>query len=178
MLGELNRGVENLLHTNLRNPIQACAHYHLDLEKLKDGDSPATNDRIIATKGLIKLKYSPAALRKYKETPFIFTNDMFKDTLIRLGGWEDYLEKAKSDEKLNFVLKYSNITPESFIIAKLNPNMDFYYSIDSIRYCKDVAKKAGTELDLSILRTPEINEAEKFKYKIFLKVNSIHDVEV
>lgn len=178
MLGEVNRGVNDLLHTNLRPALQMRAHYHLDLILLKDGDSPAINPRIIATNGLVKLKYSPAAMRKYKETPFIFYNDLFENSLVRLASWEDFVEKASKNEKLKFLLDYSNIKPISFDLAKGNPNMDFYYSVDSEKYCNAVCDKAGVERKYSILRTPEMNEAERIKHKTFLKVNSVHDVEV
>jgi hypothetical protein len=45
-------------------------------------------------------------------------------------------------------------------------------------YIKEVAKNENCKIDYSILRTPEMNETEKMKFKVFLDVNSIHDVEV
>lgn len=178
MIGEVNRGVEALIHTNLRKPLQKCAHYHMSLKTLKNGDSPINDAHIISTNGLIRIKYSPAALRKHKDAPYIFKNDIFERELLRLGGWQDFVNKAKEDERINFFYKYSNVTEESFEIAKANPDVDFYYSVDSIRYCKDLCKAMGIEKRFDLLKTPEMNEAEKLRHKVFLEVNHVYDVEV
>ena len=178
MIGEVNVSVVNLLHTNLRKSIQPRAYYHLDLELLKNGDSPVTNNRILSTDGLLRLRYNPSSLKSKHKEPYVFRSDIFYDSHIRLNDWEDYQRLVKEDEKLAFINKYIQIEKEDFDMAKINVGMDFYFAIDSKKYCKDVAKKAGIEPDFSILRTPEVSEAERIRHKTFLEVNSIHDVEV
>ena len=178
MLGEVNINITNLVHTNLRRPIQRCAYFNLDLELIQNGETPATNPRIISTEGGFRLRYSPGALKSNKDKPFIFKWDFLEKEVIRLNGWEDFLELSQRDERVGFLKKYSNITENSFKISKANVGMDIFFSIDMEKYIHDVCEKNGIEIDYSILRSPEINEAEKLRHKTFLEVNSVHDVEV
>lgn len=178
MLGEVNRGMEYLLHTNMRKSIQTRMHLNLDLNPLKNGDSPATNSRIFSTDGLFRLRYCPSSQKKNKGKPFVLRLEFYNNYIVHLNGWEDYEKLAKEDERVQFIRNYIDLREEHFDLAKANIGMDFYFTFDVIKYIKDVAKKAGTEPDLSILRTPEINEIEKLRFKTFLEKNSIHDVEV
>lgn len=178
MLGEMNRGMEHLLHTNLRKPLQPRAYYHLDLILLKNGDSPVTNSRIITTDGYFRLRYYPSSLKNKNKKPYILRGDIFEDNFIRLDSWEDYEDLMKKDERVAFINKYMKISKMHFEMAKINIGIDFYFTIDAIQYCKDVAKKAGIKPDFSILRTPEMNQAERIRHKTFLEVNHVYDVEV
>jgi hypothetical protein len=178
MIGEVNRGVEALIHTNLRKPIQARVQLHMGLKKPKNGDSAATNPNILNTDGLYRLRYCPSSQRAYKEKPFIFRADFLVKEAIHLKDWEDYQNLVKSDERVAFINKYININENHFKIAKENVLINLYFGFDIERYIKDVAENEGNEIDYSILRTPEMNEVEKEKFKVFLNINSIRDVEV
>ena len=178
MLGEVNINITNLVHTNLRNPLQPRAHFHLDLKPLQKGDNPATNPRIITTDGLYHLRYMPSSLKKKREDRFVLRGDIFKENFIRFKNWEDYEELVNTNEKVAFIQKYIKITKEDFEMAQLNVGMTFYFGLDTKQYVKDVAKQSGTEPDFSILRNPEMNEVEKVRHKTFLEVNHVYDVEV
>lgn len=178
MIGELNRGVGALIHTNLRKPLQARIQLHMDLKRPKNGDNAFTNPRILNTDGLYRLRYCPSSQRAYQKKPFIFRADFLIKETTHLSGWEDYQKLVESDERVAFINKYININKNSFKIAKENIALNLYFGLDLEKYIKDVAKNIGSKVDYSILRSEEMNEAEKIRHKTFLEVNSVRDVEV
>lgn len=178
MLGEVNKGLENLIHTNLRKPLQARVQLHMDLKKPKNGDSAVTNPRILNTDGLYRLRYCPSSQRSYKDKPFIFRADFLLKEAVHISGWEGYQELVRTDERVAFINKYININENSFKIAKSNVVINLYFGFDVEKYIKDVAANLNCEVDYSILRTPEMNELERLKHKTFLEINSVRDVEV
>ena len=114
----------------------------LDLEPIQKGDSPATNKNVVLTHGLYYMRYEPVkGGTNYIDKPFLIKSDLFTMDKIRVANYSTLVSIAKENKKVDFLLKFSNISPESFAITRSNPGLEVPIAIDYVKYREAVMEK-------------------------------------
>lgn len=81
----------------------------------------------------------PEKVRMY---PFVLSGDIFAIARVpnRYYGYDMLVGLGEKVLPLAVVVKYSNISPELFDLARKNPNVKFGFSLDFVRYYNDMGK--------------------------------------
>lgn len=58
----------------------------------------------------------------------------------RVADWDDFVEQAKKNEFFSFLLRASTISKELFDLAKANYAVRLPFTIDAVKYCKEVGQ--------------------------------------
>ena len=58
----------------------------------------------------------------------------------RVADWDDFVEQAKTNDFFMFLLKASTISKELFDLAKGNYAVRLPFTIDAVKYCKEVGE--------------------------------------
>ena len=124
----------------------------------------------VVNEATMNLSYKPGYQRKTWDKPYLLTAKIFKKGMKRFADYNDFLEQIKTDEELQFVIKYYHIDEELFEIAKeVNPlvtKIDF----NTAQYRRDLKKKAeeqGIERKVSVLYIEEMILAARERAEIF-----------
>lgn len=134
--------------------------YHPKVSIVGKRLSPEENseDRVdlLATDGMYCITYTNnfcyESLRdpeKVKKCPFVLTGDVFNIAMvpIRYSGYRMLADMGSKILPLGIVVKYSNISPELFVLARRNPNVKFGFSFDFVRYYNDMGKDTSFYTD-------------------------------
>ena len=101
------------------------------------------------TNGLYQMKYYP--LRNIGGK-YVICSDLFPGRKIRVESYESLKKRAKRDELVGFLIKYTNLSPTMFKIAKENnPNGNLRgnkitpvpFAFDVVKYYKDHNEESG-----------------------------------
>lgn len=118
----------------------------------------------------MNLSYKPGFQRKTWDKPYLITSKIFKKGMKRFADYNDYLEQIKTDEELQFVIKYYHIDEELFEIAKEIHPLVVRMNFDISQYRRDLKKKAeeqGVERNVSVLFVEELILAARERMEIF-----------
>lgn len=99
------------------------------------------DDKIIASEMLWFLRYAPMyATHNYefkRSKPFTIMRNVSRKNVVAFRDYEEFMALAEKNEELRFILKYTNLTKDSFEMAKRNPYFNFPFSADVGRYMAD-----------------------------------------
>lgn len=171
MIGDLaKRGVTE---GSAAKVLQPYAYISLNSKPIILEDNP---DDLVQTYFKYALRYKPSANSCHKRQPFIVSCELIRagtsGDSMRVSGYEEFLEKAKTNKGFAWLAKHTNICPELFDIAKKNPGCFFPIAVDIIKYYKDI----GDEECLGLF--PDDREIERLRSKYHLEQYGITDVEV
>ena len=150
----IGSNTKNLFIANtVKKKYNSRALLSLTLEPIQKGDSPATNENIVLTHGLYYMRYDPVkGGTNYIDKPFLIKSDLFVMDKIRVSGYIALTKVAKENKKADFLLKFSNISPQTFGIAKNYPGLEVPIAIDYYKYEQAVKQK-----------NPDINYKQIFR---------------
>lgn len=80
----------------------------------------------------------------------------------RVRDWDDFVEQAKTNKSFNFLLRASTISKELFDIAKQNYAVRLAFTIDTVKYLKEVGQPTSLSSlpDMSLFIT---RKSKRFK---------------
>lgn len=133
---------------------------NLDIQFPKPGDNPIENRRFFYTNGFYVLKYIPVRRNLSKRKDFLLMGDIIDNRKLRVADYEELKEIAKKNERINFLLKWSNISETTFKIAKEHFNLAIPFAFNVIKYYNYIYKDEKKEKK-SVFREPGLNESEK-----------------
>lgn len=92
------------------------------------------------TNGLFFLCYSIKTKPGERTTrPFLIRGDVYNVfKSFRVDGWAEFVRKSEEHPTLRVALRFSNVCEEMFKIAEKNPGMQVPFSIDYVRYAREV----------------------------------------
>ena len=139
----IGSNTKNLFIANtVKKKYNSRALLSLTLEPIQKGDSPATNKNVVLTHGLYYMRYEPVrGGTNYIDKPFLIKSDLFTMDKIRVANYNVLVSIAKENKKVDFILKFSNISPELFAITKSNPGLEVPIAIDYAKYRTAVMEK-------------------------------------
>lgn len=90
---------------------------------------------------------------------------------IRVTGYEGLVEWAKTEPRLAWLLRNTNICKEMFDLAKRNPFVPIPFSIKILDYYKMLENKYildnNCEPSFGLLADPMLSAAEELRWQIF-----------
>lgn len=131
-----------LIANTVKKRFNSRAVVNLNYEPLKKGDSPLTDEDIVLTDGMYYMRYEPVTKgNNYVDKPFLIKSDLFTMDKIRVNSYMSLNKIAKESKKVAFLLKFSNISPKTFGIAKNYPGLQIPIMIDYVKYEECIKKK-------------------------------------
>lgn len=131
-----------LIANTVKKRFNSRAVINLDLEPLKKGDSPLTNDDIVITDGMYYLRYEPVTKgNNYVDKPFLIKSDLFTMDKIRIASYAALVKLSQKSKEVKFLLKFSNVSPKAFGLAKNYPGLQIPIMIDYIKYEEYIKEK-------------------------------------
>lgn len=126
----------------VKKKFNSRAVINLDLEPIQKGDSPATNENIVLTHGLYYMRYDPVkGGTNYIDKPFLIKSDLFVMDKIRIASYAALVKLSQKSKEVKFLLKFSNISPKTFGIAKNYPGLEVPVAIDYVKYEECIKQK-------------------------------------
>ena len=103
--------------------------------------------QFLSSQGQFWIKYKNSGSFLSLVRPFVLYCDIYSDrgSFIRSASWEQLMEDGKKDERVQFLLDYTNISAEHYRIAAENKYAPIPFSFDIVKYEKDVKEKYKTE---------------------------------
>lgn len=133
---------EMFIANTVKKRYHSYALMNLDIEPIQKGDTPLTNENIVLTNGLYYMRYEPVKGGvSCIDKPFLIKSDLFVMDKIRVSGYIGLEQVAKQNKKVDFILKFSNISSETFGIAKKYPGLQVPIAIDYTKYEKCIKEK-------------------------------------
>lgn len=123
--------------------VHASATIRLDEEPLDSSLTAKTDPAPTLRNMKMRIAYRPRNDRpKYQGRPFVvMCSEALKNYDSRFRDWADFCHRAESDAMLAFVKKWTQLSEELFEVAKANSGIDFYFSIDWVRYHTHLEKR-------------------------------------
>lgn len=154
MLGDLgNRAIiENSGNLNLF----PRARININSLPVKNGDNPMFDRDIKSTDLYFTIKYKPFHSGKRAKVPFCINADILGVANFRFSDYDDFVEKAKDNVVLKWILENCEFTPELCEIARANIMLGIPIPFNVVNYCKRIGS--------NLLRTPEMNEIQQARF--------------
>lgn len=74
--------------------------------------------------------------------PFLLRGDAYDIYRpCRVSSWEGFVEFSSQNAVLSFLLKYTNVSEDTFRIAQDNPFAQIPFCLDVPRYCRDLGSE-------------------------------------
>lgn len=93
---------------------------HLNSKILRDGDLSFTNSKVMKTDFVFMIRYKATGIRKAEKFPFIINADVLPKGAIRVKNFSDLKARAKDVEGVAWLLRWTNLSPELFLVARYN----------------------------------------------------------
>lgn len=171
MIGDLaKRGVTE---GSAAKVLQPFAYISLNSKPIILEDNP---DDLVQTFLKYTIRHKPSANKTRRNQPFIISCELVKHGTsgdsMRVSGYEEFLEKSKTNKGLAWLSRHTNICPELFEIAKINTGCFIPIAVDIMKYFEVIGD------DECLLMFPEDVEIERMRSKYHLEQYGITDVEV
>lgn len=179
MLGDrvrdANIGVTIL--NSVKKPLVARCHFDLNSVPVKEGDFPTEDNDIVYSDLIYRVVYKPSFKDCKQNEPYMLECDMFEGKYFRFADMEDLKEKAKTDKRIAFLLRWTNLNEGLLIQAKqlLQVRLPICFNtVEYERYLKDIVEKeTGVRPEHSMLKNSSVSEIEKERYKQYVTVSKI-----
>lgn len=170
MIGDKGREV---VASSDNKSLQPCAYISLEGKRHQPGEMPCTDPNFRFTNFDYYVKYKESANKTKRYKPYvicadIFTFEGFKS--IRVKDYEEFLEKAKTNKELAWIVKHTIHSKKLFDLAKANIHLPMKLIIDIVKYADEVIKNdpnGDKAKDVFMIR--DLAEAEKIRHEQYLK---------
>lgn len=179
MLGDRVRdaNINVTILNSVKKPIVARCHFDLNSVPVKEGDYPTEENDIVYSDLIYRVVYKPSYKENKQHVPYMLECDMFEGKYFRFADMEDLKEKAKTDKRIAFLLRWTNLNEGLLIQAKQLLQVRLPICFNTVkyeRYLKDIVEKeTGVRPEYSMLKNPNISEVEKERYKQYVTVSKV-----
>lgn len=116
----------------------SSAFLSLSLEKLKTSDFDGSNPLVKRTRYLWHIQYSPYTKQgDLRKCPYRVVCDLFNGNVIRVSGYKDLMNYAKERLDVARYVQWSDVSRESFDLAKENLGMQIPTLFNFKAYLED-----------------------------------------
>lgn len=103
-----------------------------------------TDKSLVYTSGFYWVKYKPGGSFAGLTKLYSLCIDLFweRRKFIRVRDWDELVEMGKTEPRVAWILKYTNISKEHFDIATQNKYAPIVFALDIVKYNKMLQEKA------------------------------------
>lgn len=120
---------------------RSCARNYISLyfKPLAWDEDVTSRPDLFLTNGVVVLRYLRSGRGFTKKFFFVecFDAPIYPIHLIRVSGYEDFLERCKSDWRFEFIRRTTDICPEHFDLARNNYGVRIPIGYNFIKYAKE-----------------------------------------
>lgn len=156
----------------------------LDCNPTYPGSSDIINAKqFLTTQGRFWVKYKTSGSFLSIARPFVIASDLYSDRggFFRVASWDQFVDDAKNNARMKFLLDYTNVCKEHFDLALENKYTPIPVSFNILKYDKAVKEKykiehgsypkGGVLVDpLLVLAEEERRKAKWENYKLQSKI--------
>ena len=146
----------------------------LDEKPLYPGCSRITTDKsLVYTSGFYHVRFKPGGSRYAMAKLFSLLVDLYpeKKNYIRFKDWNDLLKRGEKDKRIQFLLKYTNLSEDMFRVAQENIGLIVPFVMDMNKYDlmlkQKVFEQTGEYPNYSMLVDPLLILAERERINTF-----------
>lgn len=104
----------------------------------------------VVTLGRYTLKKKPG-VPGAKSKKFVINSDLFGGNRLRVGSYRELVEIGKTDIRVRFLLRNTNISNKLFGIANEHRDLPLPFAVDWIKYQKHLEENANGQLRKNFL---------------------------